>query len=273
MLNISPLPLDSINYCKPEHTGCVVVSGSHGGLYSAYKAVSCRVRAAVFNDAGVGKNSAGIAALSFCEAHGLPVAVVAHQSARIGDARDMLRRGLISKGNASAEMAGIAVGMPAAEAAEILCAQQVPSTRRTLEAMDEFRHEIMLPGAEEAVVCLDSASLIVPTDADRVVVTGSHGGLIGGDRTKALNVAARFAAFNDAGFGREDAGAGRLAPLDERGIAAVVVSSESAEIGKGLSALQEGIISRANAVAEKMGCLPGLSLAEALRRFVLRGRS
>lgn len=272
MTNTPVFTLDSINFCTADHEDHIVVSGSHGGLYSAYKIISRRVRGAILNDAGRGKNSAGIAALAFCETHGLPVAVVDHASARIGDARDMLFRGVVSGCNASAEKAGITVNMPCGRAAELLFAYRGYPAWQALDAMHEYRHEILLPGMDEAVVCLDSASGIIPADAGRVVVTGSHGGLIGGNPAKAINVAARFAAFNDAGFGKEDAGAGRLAPLARRGIAAVVVSHVSAEIGNGRSTLYDGLISRANAIAEKEGCLPGLNLAEALCRFVLNGR-
>jgi nucleotidyltransferase/DNA polymerase involved in DNA repair len=265
--------LDSINYCTPDHAARVVVSGSHGGLYSAYKAVFCRVRGVLFNDAGKGKNSAGTAALVFCQNHGLPVAVIGHDSARIGDARDMLVRGSVSQCNPAAGKAGVMVGMPCAGAAELLRMHQETPVWRTLEAMDEYRHEIVLPGTDEAIVCIDSASLIMPADAGRLVVTGSHGGLIGGDPAKAINVAARFAAFNDAGFGMNDAGAGRLEPLALQGIAAVVVSHASAEIGNGRSTLYDGIISRANAVAEKWGCQTGMKLTEALSARIARVNS
>ena len=202
----------------------------------------------------------------------MPVAVIDHASARIGDAQDMQRRGIVSGCNASAEKAGIAVNMPCSEAVELLLAYQGYPVWQPLGVMEEYRHEIMLPGMDEAVVCLDSASGIIPPDAGRVVVTGSHGGLIGGDPTKAINVAARFTAFNDAGFGMDDAGVGRLAPLAARGIAAVVVDRGSAEIGNGRSTLHEGVISRVNAVAETMGCLPGANLAETLCTFILHAR-
>ena len=51
---------DSITRIGSEATGAVVVNGSHGGLYAAYLAAKLGVAAAVFNDAGVGRDRAGI---------------------------------------------------------------------------------------------------------------------------------------------------------------------------------------------------------------------
>jgi hypothetical protein len=63
-----------------------------------------------FNDAGIGKDEAGIAALTMLEDSGVPAACISHNSARIGDAQDMWDHGLISRVNQLAETAGIGVG-------------------------------------------------------------------------------------------------------------------------------------------------------------------
>ena len=56
---------DSITRVGDEAAGAVVVNGSHGGIYAAYVAAKLRVAAAVFNDAGVGRDQAGIAGLDY----------------------------------------------------------------------------------------------------------------------------------------------------------------------------------------------------------------
>ena len=71
----------------PEAAGRVVVSGSHGGAYVAYLVAKAAARAAILNDAGVGRDDAGIAGLGRCAAIGMAAATVGHDSARIGDAR------------------------------------------------------------------------------------------------------------------------------------------------------------------------------------------
>ena len=86
------------------------MSGSHGGRSSAHYALSVPVALAVFNDAGVGKDEAGVAALSLLQAQGRAALTVAHTSARIGDARDAWDHGVISGVNSAAAALGLAPG-------------------------------------------------------------------------------------------------------------------------------------------------------------------
>ncbi len=84
---------DSVTKTEPGDVGTVLVTGSHGGVYAADLAARARVRAAIFNDAGQGKDRAGIAGLDSLQELGLAAAAVAHDSARIGDAGDAWARG------------------------------------------------------------------------------------------------------------------------------------------------------------------------------------
>ena len=104
------LVLDSITEAVGSGAGCVVVSGSHGGLSAGRFALDAQVWLAVFNDAGVGKDAAGIAAMALLQAHGIAACTVAHTSARIGEARSTLESGVVSFANAAAEAAGAKVG-------------------------------------------------------------------------------------------------------------------------------------------------------------------
>ena len=104
------LALDSITRIEPEDAGSVVVSASHGGTSSGGFALEVPLALVFFNDAGVGKDGAGIAALEMLERQGVPAACVAHTSARIGDAMDTWENGVVSHANASALRAGIAPG-------------------------------------------------------------------------------------------------------------------------------------------------------------------
>ena len=115
-----PILLDSIATIGPEHRGAVIVTGSHGGGSAAAFALAARPFAVIFNDAGVGKDRAGIAGLALLEAAGIAAATVAHTSARIGEAADSLENGVISHTNATALRHGLGVGMSAAEAARLL---------------------------------------------------------------------------------------------------------------------------------------------------------
>jgi pimeloyl-ACP methyl ester carboxylesterase len=104
------LLVDSISALRPGDEGRVVVSGSHGGVSAGELARGRGLRAAFFNDAGVGKDGAGVAALAMLDAEGTPAGAVDHRSARIGDARDAWRDGVLSHVNAAAEGLGLAPG-------------------------------------------------------------------------------------------------------------------------------------------------------------------
>ena len=99
----TPAPIltaDSITRIGAEAKGAVVVNGSHGGVYAAYLAAKLGVAAAIFNDAGVGRDQAGIAGLDYLAAFGIPAAAVGHMTARIGDGADMIARGVVTHANA-----------------------------------------------------------------------------------------------------------------------------------------------------------------------------
>src|SRR2546423_11006330 len=84
-------------------TGAVVVNASHGGVYATYLAAKLGAAAAVFNDAGVGRDRAGISGLAYLQELGMPAATISHDTARIGDGADMLAPGVISPANGLAE--------------------------------------------------------------------------------------------------------------------------------------------------------------------------
>ncbi len=104
--------VDSITQLGPQDADCLAVSGSHGGISSARYALAARPRLSVFNDAGVGKDEAGLAALPFLQAHGLAACTVAHTSARIGEADSTRKDGVISHVNALAQALGVSAGQP-----------------------------------------------------------------------------------------------------------------------------------------------------------------
>ena len=119
--------VDSITELAPGvDAGCVAVSGSHGGISSARYALAARPCMAVFNDAGVGLDQAGVAALPFLQDQGVAACAVSHQSARIGDARSTWATGVISHCNALAEALGAAPGTPCAELVQRLTSGPPP---------------------------------------------------------------------------------------------------------------------------------------------------
>lgn len=107
--------LDSVTTVRPEHAGCIVVTGSHGGASVVPYALRVAARLYVFNDAGIGKDDAGVTALASLERAGVAAAAVSHASARIGDARDGWECGVVTRANAQALALGVRVGRPLRE--------------------------------------------------------------------------------------------------------------------------------------------------------------
>ncbi|HOY35709.1 MAG TPA: hypothetical protein PLG32_11250 [Piscinibacter sp.] len=106
-----PLLVDSITEAIGTGTGRVVVSGSHGGISAGRFALQAGVRLAVFNDAGVGRDRAGVAGLDLLQAQGIAACTVSHDSARIGESASTFECGVISHANAAAAAMGAAAGL------------------------------------------------------------------------------------------------------------------------------------------------------------------
>ena len=116
--------VDSITELDSADAGCLAVSGSHGGISSARFALAARPMLSIFNDAGVGKDAAGLAALPFLQSHALAACTVSHDSARIGDARSTLNDGIISHVNALATALGIHPGQSCRDALRNFTSEQ-----------------------------------------------------------------------------------------------------------------------------------------------------
>lgn len=251
MQDRAPQVLDSVTHLTAEAVGKVVLCASHGGVYAAWYAARKGVSAMILHDAGVGREGAGVGGLDWLAARGVPGACVGHRTARIGDGADMAARGLLSAVNAPASALGLGEGMRAGEALAILAAAGLPPSAAT-EAMDEARREIFAARGVRVIV-LDSNGLVGPGDAGHIVVTGSHGGLLGGKPETAVKASVRAALYNDAGIGVDDAGISRLPALQVRGIAGACVSCFSARIGEGMSTWNDGYVSALNPLAAARG--------------------
>jgi hypothetical protein len=236
-----------------EVAGKVLVAGSHGGVVAAYYAAQAGVRAVIFNDAGIGKDEAGVAGLAALEAIGMAAAAVGHASARIGDGEDMLARGVISRANGPALGCGVALGMRCADAALRLCAAPL-AVAAGLPGYSEGRFEL-----QAGVIGVDSIGMLLPGDAGKILVIGSHSALHGGRPESALPLSAAFAVFNDAG-----GAVSRLPVLEARGIPAAAVDCMSARIGDARSAWESGVLSHANAATLALGIAPGMTAREAV---------
>ena len=177
--------------------------------------------------------------------------------------------GVVSHLNGLAASLGVKPGQSCRDAATRL--QQALRTDR--EPPDAREAAFLLMSETPQVWALDSASLVLTEHKNAIVVTGSHGGLLGGKPDTALKYDVLGALYNDAGIGKDEAGISRLPSLDARGIPAATVSAASARIGDARSTYEDGIVSLINKRAEALGLREGISSSEfvtALRRALAR---
>mgnify|MGYP001812286358 CR=1 FL=1 len=260
------ITLDSVTHLTDEHRGSASYCASHGGIYAGYYAAKMGVGAVILNDAGIGREMAGIAGLDLLGALGVAAAAVSHRSARIGDGADGVARGVLSTVNEVAAGMGLKGGMACRAALEILAGQTLQPSPA---ALDEARYEDAQAGRDGVkVVIVDSASLVTPDDAGDIIVTASHGGLLGGKPETAIKYPVFASVYSDADRGIDDAGVSRLPALDGRGIAAACVSAFSARIGDGRSVFEDGYISALNETARGHGGAIGQSCRQFVRAMV-----
>lgn len=113
--------LDSASLISASDEGAVVITGSHGGLpgNDPARAAKAQVFCALFNDAGIGMEEAGIRRLGALEERGIAGAAVTARSAHIGDATSTLETGILSHLNAQSVELGGETGMSARDFVEL----------------------------------------------------------------------------------------------------------------------------------------------------------
>jgi len=111
---------DSAAAMDESNKGDVFVDGSHCGINVGEISLHTGIGAMIGNDAGMGKNDAGIAGLNFLDKHGIPAAAVSAMSAKIGNGKSTYEQGKISVVNEAAKKLGVTPGMSAREAADKL---------------------------------------------------------------------------------------------------------------------------------------------------------
>jgi hypothetical protein len=264
----APLVTDSVTMLGADARGRAAIAASHGGIYAAYLAAKAGLKAVILSDAGVGRERAGIGGLAYLAAMGVPAAAIGHRSARIGDGVDCAKRGIISYVNEPAAAVGIRAGMHASVALDLFAASELSPAPMPAPQEETRRRVAEAEAAGIAVLALDSASLVEAQDVGAVVLTGSHGALLGGRPETAMKIAVFAAVFNDADRGMDECGIARLPALDQRGIAGATVSAWSARIGDGLSTYRDGMVTAVNEAAARRGGEIGIPAVELVARLV-----
>ncbi len=271
--------LDSLGDLQPLNTSPILVCGSHcGGNQSlALHIKDCHVKAVFLNNAGVGKNQAGIRGIRYYEAEGIVACAVDHHSAEIGVSHDIWESGTISHTCSQAEAAGIQKGDTVKVAVEkikdVLKLQSLNQTSKNFKFSNEnivtdsnkenFKKQVH---AQLDGVCLtiaDSITFLNEKNSGDIVVCGSHGGVSAGEYAIKHQVKAVF--FNDAGIGKNNAGIKSLESLNDAGIIACTVDCMSAEIFNGQDALKNGIITVCNQMARTRNIKENMTVKESIK--------
>lgn len=272
--------LDSLGDLKADNTTPILVCGSHcGGNRDLAKHVkNCHIQAVFLNNAGIGKNQAGIRGLTHYSAENLIACAVDNYSAEIGISNDTWQSGIISHTTPQASTAGIQIGDTVQEAVAKIASTTKSHSQdqkgvnpesiskneeETNSSKGELKKQSQTQIGGVNITVTDSITFLNENNSGDIVVCGSHGGLSAGHYAQKHKVKAVF--FNDAGIGKNDAGVKSLASLSDAGILAGTVDCMSAEIFNGQDVLSNGIISVCNEVAQARGIKAKMSVKEALK--------
>ena len=130
-MNVPVLVVDGVVKLPPEANGAVVVGGSNATAYAAYYLGQSVAFALLYimTAASVEMRRGSVVCLGRTNM-GMAMAAVAADSARVGDAADMLKRGIISRANKLAATCGVEKGQTVAQAVELLKSAPWPQRRR-----------------------------------------------------------------------------------------------------------------------------------------------
>ena len=243
------------------HRGQVIVSGSYGGDYNAFHAGKWGLRGVILNDAGVGKDNAGIHGISYLEEIGLAAATADVNTCHIADGEHMLAHGVLSFVNRFAAGLGCKAGESVKACAERMCAAPI-ATGELSAIIGGKRYLISEARGKPRIICLDAAPMLQPEDVGAIAVTGSHAALFRGRPDGIISVKLTGAFFSDGGIGMDAAGVSRLPDLDAKEIPAGAAAAMSARIGDSRSIYNDGILSRVNRTAMRMGAHPGMRVRD-----------
>ncbi len=110
----------SIGLVKKPYPKDIFCVASHSGVAMAHYTLPVQPRAIFANDAGIAKDSSGVAGLKILDDYGIIAAGVKAMSAEIGNPTSTYEDGIISVVNKSAEQVGIIEGISVKDAIEIL---------------------------------------------------------------------------------------------------------------------------------------------------------
>ena len=237
----------------------VVLGASFAGGPTGILPVRQGARGWLAHEAGPGKDEAGIAGLPLADNYQVPAAAIATKEARLSGG-DTLLTGHVSRVNQTAEALGVKPGMTGEEAAKVMLNAPLGQPHDVTGVIDESVHTVA-ETENGNIYAVWSSSRIDGDRSKDILVVASHGAKIMALYVMRTNP--KGVICNDAGFGLADSGIEGLAELNNNGVAAATVSTDSARIGDAKSTWDDGIISAVNEVAAAKGVKVGQTAQEA----------
>jgi len=273
--------LDSLGDLQADNSSPILVCASHCGDNGTFarKLKNCHVKAVFLNNAGIGKNQAGISGLTHYQNEDILACAVDCNSAEIGVARDTWEYGIISHTNAPALALGIQTGDAVKEAVAKIINQMdllslIPidkNSESVIKDKEECTGKVDLKKQIQTqidgvnITVTDSITFLNEHNAGDIVVCGSHGGVSAGHYAAKYQLKAVF--FNDAGIGKNNAGIKSLEALNDAGILACTVDCMSAEIFNGQDILENGIITVCNQLAKSRNIKENMTVKMAIQQI------
>jgi uncharacterized protein YunC (DUF1805 family) len=251
--------MDTAASMSPDETGQIVVVGSHGAETTGRHMARYLPFGVFLNDAGVGKNRAGISCLHVFEVMSILGATVDCMSARIGEGEDHYASGIVSAVNPQAEQAGIRVGMQVADACQKMMEAKASSTLL-------YTTEVVYRVGNQRIVLADSVSFLNGNHQGSVVVCGSHCSHTTLEWTRELKLQGIF--LNDAGKGKENQGISGLPAYEKIEVPAAAIDCMTAMIGHARDAWETGLISKTNDLASRLGIKTGMKAQDAAKNLL-----
>jgi hypothetical protein len=253
--------MDSAAQMGPEDAGQVVVAGSHGSEFAARYVAKHLPLGVILNDAGKGKNNAGISGLAVLDAMNILGATVDCLTARIGEGDDTYESGIISAVNQLARAADVEVGMAAAEAAKLML-------MRKKAGGAVYATPVVYDDEGGRIVLADTISYLNMSHSGCVVVSGSHCAHTTYAWVKDFGLKGIF--LNDAGKGKDNQGISGLPIYDHAGIPAASVDCMTAVIGDARDAWESGLVSAANRLAKELKVIERMPVREAAMNMITK---
>ena len=218
----------------------------------------------IMNDAGIGKDNAGIVGLEFLDQIGMAAATADAQTCHIGDGDHMLAHGVISHVNRAAAGARLRAGpeRPGLRGTHALGCR-ADGRAAAHHRGCPLRACAMSPASRCWCAPIPSACCN-PTMRDGSSSRPRTALCPAGRPDNIVPLGIRAVFFSDAGAGggMDGAGIARLADLDAKGIIAGATSADSAPIGDSRALYRDGILSHVNGPAIRAGARVDMALKD-----------